>query len=182
MIYYNDIIFSREECTEILNSADKFVESGLDVVVNGVDYGWTSNVNKRKSMQCEKIALPGSLVYDRIDKIISKFDYKLMCDELNYDIIKYKEGDFIWKHKDDKGNRIFSFVIQLNEGDTYDGGEFKYWVDNNEFEMSKNIGIGMIFQAGVYHEVKPIIKGERHSFVSFLKLSDVKKIGKQALI
>ena len=183
MIYYNDILFTKEECQDILNSADNYVESILGVSYNSNEiYDTVSKNNKRKSTQCEMQATPNSFMYERINSMIKKFDYELVCDIFHYDIIKYKAGDFIWRHKDDNGERMFSIVAQLNEGDTYQGGDFKYWDDNVEMNMSRSIGTGMAFKAGVFHEVKPIIEGERHSFVSFVKFSDVKKIGKQALI
>jgi predicted 2-oxoglutarate/Fe(II)-dependent dioxygenase YbiX len=183
MIYYNDILFTKEECQNILDSTDNFVESILGVSYNSNEiYDTVSKNNKRKSTQCEMQATPNSFMYERINSIIKTFDYELVCDIFYYDVIKYKEGDFIWRHKDDNGERMFSIVAQLNDGDAYEGGNFKYWEDDIEFDMSKDIGTGMAFKAGVYHEVKPIIKGERYSFVSFVKFSDVKKIGKQALI
>ena len=77
---------------------------------------------------------------------------------------------------------MFTIVVQLNDEDSYEGGEFKYWLGESEYEMNKTIGHGMAFKAGVYHEVKPITLNERHSFVSFVKFSDVKKIGKAILI
>lgn len=182
MVYFNDVIFSKEECKDILNSATNFVESGLDVVVNNIDYGWTTDTKKRKSSQCELVAASNSFVYNRLNQIVNKCGYELTCDTLPYDIIKYKEGDFIWKHKDDKGSRLLSFVIQLNNGDSYGGGEFAYWLNGEELNMSKNIGVGMVFKTGVYHEVKPIISGERYSFVTFIKYTDVTEIGGKGLI
>jgi predicted 2-oxoglutarate/Fe(II)-dependent dioxygenase YbiX len=181
MIYYNDIIFSKDECVEILSSADNFIQSVVGVNYNNELYDMVANTKKRKSTQCEMTALPESLIYKRINEIINKFDYKLVCDVFHYDIIKYNVGDFVWRHKDDNGERMFTIVIQLNEGDSYDGGEFIYWVNDEEHTMSKNIGTGMAFKTGVYHEVKPVITNERHSFVSFVKFSDVKKIGKASI-
>jgi predicted 2-oxoglutarate/Fe(II)-dependent dioxygenase YbiX len=127
-------------------------------------------------------ATPNSFMYERINSIIKTFDYELVCDTFYYDVIKYKEGDFIWRHKDDNGERMFSIVAQLNKGEAYKGGDFKYWEGDDELQMSRSVGTCIAFKAGVYHEVEPIIEGERYSFVSFVKFSDVRKIGKQALI
>lgn len=182
MIYYNDIIFSKEECNDILTSANNFVQSVVGVNYNNELYDLVANTNKRKSTQSEMVVTPDSFIYKKINEIINTFDYKLVCDEFHYDVIKYKEGDFVWRHKDENGERMFTIVVQLNEEDSYNGGEFKYWIDDSEHEMNKSIGFGMAFKAGVYHEVKPVISNERHSFVSFVKFSDVKKIGKAVLI
>jgi predicted 2-oxoglutarate/Fe(II)-dependent dioxygenase YbiX len=182
MIYYNDIIFSKEECNDILNSANDFTQSVVGVNYNNELYDLVANTNKRKSTQSEMVATPDSFIYKKINEIINTFDYKLICDEFHYDVIKYKESDFVWRHRDENDVRMFTIVVQLNEEDSYDGGEFKYWLDDTEYQMDKQIGHGIAFKASVFHEVKPVISNERHSFVSFVKFSDVKKIGKSVLI
>lgn len=182
MVYYNGVMFSKDECKDILNSVTEFATSGLDVVVNGIDYGWAADEKKRKSAQCKLIATSDSLVYKRMNEIITKCGYKLKSTELDYDVVRYNEGDFIWKHRDDKGQRLLSFVAQLGESDSYDGGDFLYWIDNTEFSMDRTIGNGMAFKAGVYHEVKPITKGTRYSFVAFIKYSDIEEINGKGLI
>ena len=183
MIYYNGVIFSKNECEDILNSCNNYVKSLLGVSYTSNEiYDTVNQDSKRKSTQCEMQATPNSFIYERINSILKTFDYELVCDVFYYDIIKYKEGDFIWKHKDDNGDRMFSIVVQLNNKDSYEGGDFMYWLNNTEYKMSKKIGYGIAFKSSVFHEVKPITSKERHSFVSFVKFSDVKKIGKVDLI
>lgn len=182
MIYYNDIIFSDAECDEILNSANNFKQSVLGVNYNNEQHDLVTNVSKRKSTQCEMKASPDSFIYKKINEITNTFGYKLNCDILHYDIIKYKEGDFVWRHRDENGERMFTVVAQLNESKSYDGGDFKYWLDDEEREMNRDKGHGIVFKTNVFHEVKPVITNERHSFVCFVKYSDIKKIGKLSII
>lgn len=182
MVYYNHVIFSKEECENILKSANDFVQSVVGVNYNNEMYDMVANTNKRKSTQCELAASTDSFIYTKLNKIIKAFNYELVCDILHYDVIRYNEGDFVWKHKDENNERIFTIVVQLSDEDDYEGGEFVYWLNNNEFTMSKKLGIGIAFKANVYHEVKPVVSNKRYSFVSFVKFSDVKKLGKVDLI
>lgn len=182
MVYYNDVIFSKKECENILKSATDFIQSVVGVNYNNEMYDMVANTNKRKSTQCELTASTDSFIYTKLNKIVKSFNYELVCDVLHYDVIKYKEGDFVWKHKDENSERIFTIVVQLSEADLYTGGEFKYWLNDVEYQMNKQIGFGIAFKASVFHEVKPVISNERYSFVSFIKFSDVKKIGKVDLI
>ena len=182
MIYYNDVIFSKEECVKILDSADNFIQSVVGVNYNSKMYDLVENTKKRKSTQCELTSTIDSFIYKKLNEIINTFNYELVCDVLYYDVIKYNEDDFVWKHKDANDVRIFTIVIQLSESDSYEGGEFKYWLGDIEYEMDKNIGHGIAFKSNVFHEVKPVTKRERYSFVSFIKLSDVKRLGKPGLI
>lgn len=182
MIFYEGEVFTKDECVEILQNAIDFESSGLDMSVNNRDYTKVYLPNKRKSTQCEKVTTKGEFIYEKINQILKKFDYEISENELTYDVIKYQEGDFIWKHKDDRNNRLFSFVIQLDNDEDYTGGDFVYWINENELFMTRKQGFGMIFKAGVYHEVKPVVSGTRHSFVSFLRTDQIKKLSKAPLI
>lgn len=182
MIYHNEVIFSEQECKQILESAKDFKESILGISYNGHEYDTRGNTKKRKSTQAEMSATPDTFIYQKLNQIIKTFDYELNVDTFYYDVIRYQTDDFIWRHKDDNGTRFFSVVIQLSDSESYDGGDFKYWINNIEYTLNRNKGWGVIFKSDVYHEVKPVISGERYSFISFVKFSDVKKIGNVALI
>ena len=181
MIYYNGFVFTIDECKLILDSASDWIQSGLNNSIGNKMVGTVYLPKKRKSKQSAQLVGKDSFIYQKINKILNSFGYEITIDEFLFDIIKYEEGDFIWKHKDDMDNRLFSFVIQLDESSTYEGGDFIGWLDDNEFVMNREIGNGMIFKAGVYHEVKPVTKGVRHSFVSFLTLDQIKQISQKSL-
>jgi predicted 2-oxoglutarate/Fe(II)-dependent dioxygenase YbiX len=182
MLYFKNVIFTKDECNSILESADKWEASGLDTSIDNQIIGRVYRPKKRKSTQSLQYTQKGSFIYTNINHALMSFGYELSVDSFGFDIIKYKEGDFIWKHKDDMADRLFSVVVQLNKASDYIGGEFIGWLGEDEFVMDRNQGYGMIFKAGVYHEVKPITKGERNSFVLFLKFSEVKSLKKLALI
>ena len=69
----------------------------------------------------------------------------------------------------------------MDEDTSYEGGDFKYWLKEEEHIMSRKQGYGMIFLAGVYHEVLPIISGTRRSFVTFLRSDQIVSLKPVAL-
>jgi hypothetical protein len=181
MVYYNGYILTKEECDEILNSADDYTDSKLGVAVNSTEYGVSYLPKKRKSTQCSISAYKNSNLYNKINEILKSIDYEFVVDEIHYDVIKYKVGDFIWKHTDGGGERRYTLSIQLNNGSEYEGGDFKYWENSNETILNKDAGYGAIFKADTYHEVTEITNGIRYSFVLFIKNNDIKKISKPNL-
>lgn len=182
MIYYSGYIFTKEECDTIVNSTTEYTDSKLGVAINSTEHGAAYSPKKRKSTQCSMLASNDSFVYTKINQILKSIDYELILDEIYYDVIKYNSGDFIWKHTDNGGERRYTLSIQLNNGDEYGGGDFKYWTNSDENILNRDVGYGMLFKADTYHEVSEITNGTRYSFVLFIKNSDVKKISKANLI
>ena len=80
---------------------------------------------------------------------------------------QYNVGDAFSKHLDlTKGfeSRRYNLGIQLN--DSYEGGEYICWDDNNnEILISKKIGTVISYHCRIWHEIKEITNGERWSIV-----------------
>jgi predicted 2-oxoglutarate/Fe(II)-dependent dioxygenase YbiX len=183
MVFYNDVMFSNEECLDISNSADVFEDSKLDILIGNKKYGSEVDYKKRKSIQSKKVAKVGSLIYDRIRDIIDTFGYELIVDEFNYDIIKYDEGSFLYKHKDGDGYslRVLSIITQLSDDTDYVGGDLLFWENDTQKVLNRTKGVGIIFKHNVYHEVTMVTSGKRVSFVCFLETGHVRKKGNQSL-
>lgn len=181
MIYYNGYVFTKEECKTILDSTTEYTDSVLGVAVNDTEHGTAYQPKKRKSTQCLMVAYKNSFIYNRINEIIGMNGYEFIVDKLYYDVIKYNEGDFIWKHMDGGGQRIFTLAAALNAGTEYGGGDFKYWVHSNENTTIREAGYGILFKSDTYHEVTTITSGVRYSFVLFIKNNEIRRIGKPNL-
>ena len=84
---------------------------------------------------------------------------------------RYGVGDKFSKHMDlFKGfeERRYNLGIQLN--DSYEGGEYVCWDDNdNEILISKQIGTAISYHCRIWHEIKEIKSGERWSIVMPIK-------------
>jgi predicted 2-oxoglutarate/Fe(II)-dependent dioxygenase YbiX len=80
---------------------------------------------------------------------------------------QYSVGDKFSKHIDlMKGfdTRRYNLGIQLS--DSYEGGEYVCWDDNdNEVLISKQTGTALSYHGRIWHEIKEITNGERLSIV-----------------
>ena len=120
-------------------------------------------------------------------KIISKihevnqenFDLILkFVEDLQFSEYTEKQQGFYAKH-DDCGNkdrienfvdiRKLSFTIQLTDEEEYEGGELILYKNGEEKVAPKTKGTIIFFESDIFHEVKPIKKGTRHSLVSWVQ-------------
>lgn len=180
MAFYEDNIFSEIDCDNLLNSVTEYTPSKLYYTGdNGVKKEIISKT-QRNSSQYDFDLFKGSEIYNKLNIILEKFGYKLNTPSLLCNIIKYEEGHFIFKHRHDTdGDSFLTFVVQLDNSENYEGGNFVYWLDNNEYTMNRTRGYGAMLSADIEHEVLTVTKGVRHSFVVFIKLTDLENIEKK---
>ena len=65
--------------------------------------------------------------------------------------------------------RKLSFTIQLTNEEEYEGGELIFYKNGEEKVAPKTKGTIIFFESDIFHEVKPIKKGTRHSLVSWVQ-------------
>ena len=101
--------------------------------------------------------------FSDVNNIIINYDNKVESCTLH----QYSVGDKFSKHIDlTKGfnTRRYNLGIQLN--DSYEGGEYVCWDDNdNEVLISKQKGTALSYHGRIWHEIKEITNGERWSIV-----------------
>lgn len=152
-------LFSEEECNHILSFINdkQFTKSAVQANPNILK----EEDGFRKSTE---VILEGHL-FDFMLPKLKKYGVKTFPEYIS--IIKYEEGCFFKKHFDaDKNdNRYKSLVLQLSNKDDYEGGEMIYYDKDIPITFNKEIGSVVIFNSDVLHEVKPILKGTRYSFV-----------------
>ena len=98
--------------------------------------------------------------------------------------LRYKEGDFFVRHQD--GNtrqldfdhlrvRLISIVVFLNEHSTeprdgcFSGGVLNFYDDTTTFGLEGETGLLVAFTAETFHEVLPVISGERFTIISWFR-------------
>lgn len=177
MLIYEGNIFSEEDCDHLLNSAKNFTTSKLYYTGDqGVKREIISK-NQRNSLQYDFDLLKSNPMFSKLNNVLENFGYRLKCEFLLCNIIKYEIGHFIFKHRHDTdGDSFLTFVIQLDNSENYQGGDFLYWLDNKEYKMNRNRGYGAMLSADIEHEVLKVTEGVRHSFVVFIKLNDLENI------
>jgi len=159
MIFKEKILFSKEECQSIIWDETNDVTD------------WDMNDRKYDSKP---------IVYNKSTKwLFEKLkDYFEM--ETNLKIIKIKKqihlhrfikGDWFGKHNDVRDKRLYTIGVLLN--DDFQGGDFKMY-NPEEIILNKVIGNAYIFDVGIYHEITPILRGERYSLLWFLQDEHIK--------
>ena len=185
MINYEGIVFTKEDCNNIKNIADEWMEAKLlvkrglgeveDVVVQNKRYNKASYFKLKND----------SPYYKKLNDAIGNFGYELVVDELDAGILKYEKGNFIFLHNDlpiEGEKRFFCIVTQLSDDSEYVGGDFRYLIDNKPYVMNRNIGNSIMFKPEVLHEVTMVENGIRFSLVIWVNYEQVKSLNKPSLI
>lgn len=184
MIYLEQVIFDTNDCDYIKSISSDFNKAKLTIKTND---GYIEYVNEKKRYNTATyITLKrGDGIFDKLNESIKSFGYEFLVDELDTGILKYETGNFIFKHNDlptEGVDRFFCIVTQLNESSEYDGGDFRYYVNNNPIPMKRDIGNTIVFNPNVMHEVTMVNSGLRYSMVIWVNYSQLKSHKKTSLI
>jgi predicted 2-oxoglutarate/Fe(II)-dependent dioxygenase YbiX len=148
------ILFTKNECELIL--------SGIGNSIAGTIYT-LSNRNYKEWLIVDS---------DILNLILNKINFFGVNNIKEGRILKYEIGGLFDTHVDTYDNhphRYKTVIIQLSDGDTYDGGEL---VIGNEV-ISKEIGNTVIFSGLIPHSMSVVKSGFRYSFVIWLDRKDV---------
>ena len=116
-------------------------------------------------------------LYPKLKSVIKSLGYR----ELNNEPYKgmsllYPKNGFIFKHCDSEGDfnyRIASAVIFLNE--EYTGGELLLYNNDKPIVAKKKTGTLYLFDCKLYHEVTPVLSGERKTLALFFDNTKISK-------
>jgi len=165
-------------CDDIINAAQAQKE------IEGVIQGGTD----KKIRNSRVVWLNEQWIYDWINGVINeiniehKWNFTISHPE-QIQFTKYNEGQFYGWHQDiyenipaDGFQRKISAVIPLVESNTYEGGDLEFYdpmTNPNKKQEDKIIrnkklrqkGSIIVFPSYIYHQVTPVLKGERLSIV-----------------
>ena len=173
MILEQKVLLSRQECQDVIASTNGIWYPSLlgkDEYKPGLRKSFVHNKRPRK----------GEALYDFVRRGLSLVSEELVADELLVSILKYEEGGFIYKHKDDittgKDGIIsarYYLICLLNE--EFEGGDFLGY-DNNDksYKLNKVAGNILVGDPTMYHEVKKVLGGTRYNFICFVKQDQLK--------
>jgi predicted 2-oxoglutarate/Fe(II)-dependent dioxygenase YbiX len=178
---HQQLLFNEEECN-LIKSYVKLQPTELSKHFNiGDSYNFTDG-NKLVATKCDTsyrvfVIENSSETEWMFNKLLEWFS-DVNDIKINYNnkvkactLHQYSVGDEFTKHIDlAKGfeNRRYNLGIQLN--DSYEGGEYTCWDDdNNEILISKKTGTAISYHCRIWHEIKKITNGERWSIVMPIK-------------
>ena len=155
-----EVLFTHEECDEILNSVneDNWIKSQIVSSSGKISYHKSSTRTSEEQNIHEPIIC---------DMILSKCKPIGMLKLPFFKIIKYTKGSFFKKHvdrADDYQHRLKTIVIQLSNPEDYKGGDLIV----GDVVSTRERGNCIIFDSGCEHEVTLLEKGNRYSVVIWL--------------
>ena len=164
------IIFSKEEVSQILNTAGDFYQAA---VYNGNQVEINNRIRNSTKYDYKDTSVFKDIILPKVKDLgIVDIANEAM-------ILRYDEGHFFKRHADrltQHGKRRKNLIIQLSEEDEYEGGHLVV----DETVVSKKLGNTVVFDCGVMHEVKLLESGTRFCFLAHLQKSDL--LGENKLI
>ena len=174
MIFEQKVLLTPQECKDVISSCN--------------DEWWPSLLGReeykpelRKSFVHIKKPSKGEALYEYVQRGLSLVSEELVTEEpLLIQILKYKEGGFIYKHKDDVTTSLdgfvqarYYFIILLN--DDFEGGDFLAYNNQDElYTLDKKVGNVLLGDPTMFHEVTKVTKGERYSLICFVRQDQLK--------
>lgn len=116
-------------------------------------------------------------IYQKLTNFVIDCNNKVYNFDLNgffedIQFTEYKEGCFYNYHEDMSQGvtsiRKLSCVVQLDDEDSYQGGELCLFHGNEKHTASKKQGTVILFPSFIPHKVNKVISGERRSLVSWI--------------
>jgi hypothetical protein len=168
-------VFTQEECDEIISFNEIYVR----------DFHTNNSEEKQHTILYKANMLPKNpktnFVYKKLFDFFERVSsFSLYRYPTEVYLMKYEAGDRFVKHVDFKYNRVFSLGIQLNQA--YVGGNYKAYMNNQEYIIDKTPGTTYCMEVSTLHEIEEITEGVRYSLVTFVHSSDLMEHNKANLI
>lgn len=177
MVKVIENFLTHEECNLLLKeSKDKYTSTVTPKKTTGAK---TADKNIYLNNLTHYTSYPvNHFLYSKLKFAIESLGYKELNDNPYYAMsLLYPKDGFIFKHCDSGGRlnyRLESGVIFLN--DDYMGGDLLiYTKQNKPIIAKKKIGTLYLFNCKLYHEVTPVLSGERKTLALFFDNNKVIK-------
>jgi hypothetical protein len=159
MIIKESVLFSKEECQNIVNE-NKLQETNWDIK------------DRKYHSQPITYSLETKWLFDKLKTFFEiETGIKIIKIKEQIHFHKFVKGDWFGKHNDIRDRRLYAVGVLLN--DTFEGGDFKLYKPN-EIILDKVIGNTYLFDVRIDHEITPILEGERYSLLWFLENENIK--------
>ena len=163
-------VFSPDECRRVITSANanRFDESAL--------VGGRQDVlHRRARLLWLDESAGASWIFDRMLQTFAEvnrrhFEFQIEEFAERMQVSRYSAdntGFFDWHADVGDGptaiRRKLTMVVQLSDGDGYEGGNLELNSDGNVRTSSRKVGSALVLPSFVLHRVSPMIKGYRYS-------------------
>jgi predicted 2-oxoglutarate/Fe(II)-dependent dioxygenase YbiX len=170
-LIHQEVLFTKEECEYLLSEHIKWIQSGAISQRTGE---WRAYSRKDCN---QSVTIPWSKKATDIilPKLTKLFGITSLPREGAW-AKRYVKGSYFGKHHDSGTgyyDRVLSLIVQLTDESEYEGGELVLYPNKETLEetviFNKTQGNVIAFKPEIWHEVKSLIKGTRHSLILFFR-------------
>ena len=162
--------FSAEDCARIMSLGGEMQEGTIGPKELGEDHRdsritWLAMDDKNKWL------------YDRLRPVLQEanrrfFKMKLSGYTESLQLSEYSQGQYYDWHIDfgpgPSSIRKLSFVLQLSDPESYEGGNLEIMNSRDPQAMPRDQGVVIIFPSFTLHRVTAVTSGMRHSLVGWI--------------
>ena len=132
-----------------------------------IGMSFTGIINKNPKLRSELDKYLHTSVSAVIKKYVEKYPMCVIEQDLGYELLRYKEGQFYTNHTDSFKDRPRAVSCSFALNDDYEGGEFAFF--NRELVYKLKKGSCIMFPSNFMypHEIMPVTSGTRYSIVTW---------------
>lgn len=181
-----------ETCADLRNEAHRVPTTQAPVYIEGSSDRVHETVRRTTSFHPDDdwfSSIHGRLLQQK--PMLEEYFSQRLTDCERPQFLHYREGDFFVRHQDGNTEQLefdhlkirrISIVVLLNgysdeqEIDTFAGGQLNFYDKGHEsgtepllFSLKGEPGLLVAFPADTIHEVRPVVRGERFTIISWFR-------------
>lgn len=181
-----------ETCADLRNEAHRVPTTQAPVYIEGSSDRVHETVRRTTSFHPDDdwfSSIHGRLLQQK--PMLEEYFSQRLTDCERPQFLHYREGDFFVRHQDGNTEQLefdhlkirrISIVVLLNgysdeqEIDTFAGGQLNFYDKDHEsgtepllFSLKGEPGLLVAFPADTIHEVRPVVRGERFTIISWFR-------------
>jgi predicted 2-oxoglutarate/Fe(II)-dependent dioxygenase YbiX len=176
-LFLNRNFLDAESCANLLIEVDSSPTTQAPVYIEGTEGTIHENIRKTTSLHPsdETISRMWNLLFQQKPLLESHFGESLTdCERPQF--LRYEKGDFFVRHQDGNTKQLdfdhlrvrrISIVVFLN--DSFSGGALRFHDGATTFDLQGKAGLLVAFRAEVFHEVAPVMSGERFTMITWFR-------------
>jgi SM-20-related protein len=176
-LFLNRSFLDSETCAKLLIEVNSSPTTQAPVYIEGTAGTIHEDIRKTTSLHPsdETFSNLWNEVYQQKSLLESHFGESLTgCERPQF--LRYKKGDFFVRHQDGNTKQLefdhlrvrrISIVVFLNND--FSGGALKFSDSTKTFDLHGETGLLVAFRADVFHEVSPVISGERFTMITWFR-------------
>lgn len=176
-LFLNRKFLDDEACAKLLLEVNSSPATQAPVYIEGTEGNIHENVRRTTSLHPSEETI--SNMWNRLNKqkpLLEDHFAVSLADCERPQFLRYEKGDFFVRHQDGNTHQLdfdhlrirrISIVVFLNE--SFTGGALKFYDGPTTFDLHGQTGLLVAFRPDLFHEVSPVISGERFTMITWFR-------------